>query len=76
MLFNFASEYAIRRVQVKRDGLKLSVTRQLLAHADVSILGGSLHSVKTNTEAVVIARRETGLKVNAVKPKCMVMSRD
>jgi len=44
MLFNFALEYAIRRVQVNQDGFKLNGTHQLLAYAnDVNILGGSIH---------------------------------
>ena len=34
MLFNFALEYAIRRVQVNQDGMKLSGTHQFLAYAD------------------------------------------
>jgi len=77
LLFNFALQCSIRRVQVNQDGLKLNVTRQLLLHADVvNILGGSLHIIKTNKEALVIARKETGMKVNDDKPKCMVMSRD
>jgi len=51
MLFNFALEYAIRRVQVNWDGLKLNGTHQLLAYADdVNILAGSIHNLKENTE--------------------------
>jgi len=77
MLFNFALDYAIRRVQVKQDGLKLNGTHQLLAYADdVPILGGSAHTVKENAEALVAATRQIGLEVNADKTKYMVMSRD
>ena len=77
LLFNFALEYAIRRVQVNQDGLKLNGTHQLLAYAiDVNILGGSAHTVKENAEALVVATKEIGLKANADKTKYMIMSRD
>ena len=68
MLFNFALEYAIRRVQVNRDGLKLNGTDQVLAYADdVNILAGSMHTLKENAEALVAATREIGLEVVLIK---------
>ena len=63
LLFNLALEYAIRMVQVNQDGLKLNGTRQLLAYADdVNILGGSVHTVKKNAEALVAATKELDWK--------------
>ena len=78
LLFNFALEYAVGRVQVNQDGLKLNVTHQLLIYAaDDNILGGSVHTIQENAEAlVVVAGREMGLEVNAEKTKYMVMSRN
>ena len=68
MLFSFALEYAIRRVQVNQDGLKLNGTHQLLAYAyDVNTLGGIIHALKENAEALVAATRENGLEVSADK---------
>ena len=77
LFFNFAFKYAIRRVQANQEGLKLNGTCQLLVYADdVNILGGSIHTIQNNTEALVITSKELGLEVNAEKTKCMVMSRD
>jgi len=57
--------------------LKLNGTHQLLAYADdVNILGGSIQTLKENSEALVAATREIGLEVCADKTKYMVMSRD
>ena len=57
--------------------MKLNGKHQLLAYADdVNILGGGIHNLKENAEALVAATREIGLEVRADKPKYMVMSRD
>jgi len=46
LLFNFALEYAITRIRVNQDGLKLNSIQQLLVYADVNILGRSVHTIK------------------------------
>jgi len=75
MLFNFALEYAIRRVQVNQDGLKLNGTHQLLAYAhDVNVLGGSIHTLKEKAEALLAATRKIVLEISADKTKYMAMS--
>jgi len=77
MIFNFALVYAIRRVLLTQDGLKLYGKHQLVAYSDdVNVLGGSVHTVKENAEALIAAARVSGLEVSADKTKYMVMSRD
>jgi hypothetical protein len=67
LLFTFALEYTIRRVQKKQDGFKLNGTHQLLVYAaDVNILG-STKNKKKNTIVLVVASKEIELKVNAEK---------
>jgi len=43
---------------------------------DINILGGSVHTIKKNTEALVDSSKENRLEVNADKTKYMVMSGD
>ena len=76
-VFNYILDYSIRRVQENKEGLKLNGTHQLVVYADcVNILGESVHNVKKNEEALIVASKETGLDVNADKTKYMVMSGD
>jgi len=57
--------------------LKLNGTLQLQVYADdVNKLGGSVHTIKKNTDALVMASKEIGLEVNADKTKYIVKSRD
>ena len=39
-------------------------------------MGGSVHTIKKSTEALVVASKEIGLKANVDESKYMVMSRD
>ena len=40
-------------------GLELNLTHELLVYSDdVNILGGGIHTIRKNTEALVIASKE------------------
>jgi hypothetical protein len=74
--FNFALEYAIRKVQENQMGQKLNGTHQLLAYTDdVNLLGDNIDTVKKNTETLIDASKEVGLEINIKKSKYMLISR-
>jgi retron-type reverse transcriptase len=76
LLFNFALEYSIRKVQEYQVGLKQTGTHQLLAYADdVNLLRNNIDAIKKNTETLIDVSEKVGLEIKVEKTKYMLLSR-
>jgi hypothetical protein len=61
VLFNYASEYVIRKFQENQAGLKLHWTHQLPVYADnVNLLGDNMNITKKNTQTLIDASKAPG----------------
>jgi hypothetical protein len=73
LLFNFALEYAIRKVQKNQVELKFNGTHQIMAYADdLNLLGDNIDTINKNTETLIDASKEVGLEVKVEKTKYML----
>jgi hypothetical protein len=66
LLFNFALEYAITKVQKNQVRLKLNRTHHLLFYGNINLLGDNIDTIQKNTKFLTDASEEVGLEVNAV----------
>jgi hypothetical protein len=64
LLFNFALEYAIKKVQ----------ETQMAYADDVNLLGDNIDTIKKNTETLIDVSKEVGLEINVDKTKYMPLS--
>jgi hypothetical protein len=72
LLFNFASEYAIRKVQENRAGVELNGTHQLCS---CSYIRRKRNTINENTETLLEVSKEAGVEINAAdKIKYIFMS--
>jgi hypothetical protein len=68
LLFNFALEYTVMKVQENQLRMKMNGTNLLLVNADdVNLLGDNVNTIKENAEALIDASKEVGLEVDKEK---------
>ena len=77
LLFNFALEYAIRKVQETNLGLYMNGTHQLLVYADdVNLIGDDNRTIDRNADVLLNACKNIGLLVNTGNAKYVEIGRN
>jgi hypothetical protein len=75
LLFDFAIEYAVRKVQENQVGLKLNGGHQFLTFADdVNLLGDNIDTTKKDTGTLTDASKEVGVEIIVEKTKYVLLS--
>jgi hypothetical protein len=75
LLFNFALEYATRKVQEIQVGLKSNGAHQRPAYADdMNLLRNNIDTIKKIKVTLSDAYKEVGLEMNVEKTKYMLLS--
>jgi hypothetical protein len=70
LLFNFVSEYAMRKVQENQVGLKLNGTHQLRVYVNyVTLLGGNINTITESTQTLIDTSKGTCREVTPEKQK-------
>jgi hypothetical protein len=70
LISDFASEYAIKKIQESQVGLKLNGTRQFLAYSDdVNLLRNNIDTIKKNTESL---NRKTKPSFATISKMCFI----
>ena len=66
LLFNFALEYVVKKLEETREGLSLNGQIQMLSYADdIDIIGDNKETVEKNTE--ILIECSTGLSVSTAR---------
>ena len=76
LLFNFAPEHAVRKVQETNSGLDMNGTHQVLAYADDVYFKGDKIRIGRNENVLLKACQGTYLAVDRSKSKYMEVGRN
>ena len=74
LLFNFALEYTIRKLQETNLGLDMNGTHQVLAYADdVNLMGHDIKTIERNADVLLNACKDICLAANTGETKYMLL---